>query len=563
MGILWFLYLQFSYSSQLHQMFQIEGSNKEVNKFFKDLKIPFKSDTIFVFILSPGIAPRLEGVINPFIKYLRKQGIKNDIILLAISKKRAGEKYLKRMGFKADYQYVIDEKFLKSFEFSAGSLQVPFVTKFSISKGEMLSSFSLMGRIDSQTVATFIKDFSCPKVKKVISMPIKRKKEKETKINIIKKIKLYENEEYPLSSPLFVSINPSKTYLAITDRVSLFIYIFDLKTGKFINLIYPDSLESCMFIKLPQETYSLFKEIFKSMYFNHYFYDDSTLLITASLPRTQLEIRNNETICSYYNEACLIQKGIFSNKILKLKSFFLDTLIYIGNLNHTRASFIPQKEIIFLPFNKGWPTKGTEMLNEGIPADENPFREEFYEKDIYQFWIFDFDGKFIGFLGRLSKYFKDLKIGYSSSDGLVKFYDENYYTTDRFSGVIYKYDKDFNLLDSIKVFEINLSFSDIDYKKEPLRYILETFKKNFYRFIFDFFVDNDTCYVLLTEKEEPYLYKINLKNNEVKKYLLPTQLRKERISYRFIDKRNKEIILVALLENPEETFYCEAKVNNN
>lgn len=73
--ILWFFYTQWC-SSQLHQMFQIEGTNKEVSKIFKNLKISYKSDTIYVFIFSPGVSPRIEGMINPFINYLRKQGVK-------------------------------------------------------------------------------------------------------------------------------------------------------------------------------------------------------------------------------------------------------------------------------------------------------------------------------------------------------------------------------------------------------------------------------------------------------------------------------------------------------
>ncbi|MCM8808461.1 MAG: hypothetical protein NC926_11115 [Candidatus Omnitrophica bacterium] len=550
-------------------MLQIEGTEKEVSRFLKNLKISYKSDTVFVFIVAPGVAPRIEPLITPTTNLLRKQGIKHDIILFVVStKKKAGKKYIKRMNFPVDYGIVIPEEFLKFFKFIAGSGKppwiVPFLTKFSVSSGELISSFCLMNIIDSLRVNNFIKDVSRPKERKTLEELFEKKKEKESKIVFSKKIKLIENEEYPLSSYyLYVRISPSGRYLSITDRLSSFIYIFDLNTGKFVNVLYPDSSEERTFIKLPSEIFYSLRGIFRGVYLNHYFSSESTILITASLPEVKYD---KKEIMNYLPAPVLIEKNIFSNKPLKITSFpYSETLPYFPYyLDHKEASFVLEKRLIFLPFGKG-PIPAENITQElpeleKISFTKDPFRKEFYEKDIYQFGIFDFDGKFIRFLGRLSKYFEDLKIGYPILYGLVKFYYENYYTTDGFSGIIYKYDKDFNLLDSIKVFEINLSIPDIDYEKEPVKYILEAFDRNFYRRILDFFINNDTCYVFLKEREEPYLYKINLKNNKVKKYLLPTQLKKEKINYCFIDKREKDIILIALLDNPEETFYCEIKV---
>ncbi|MCS7249711.1 MAG: hypothetical protein NZ608_02105, partial [candidate division WOR-3 bacterium] len=176
--------------------------------------------------------------------------------------------------------------------------------------------------------------------------------------------------------------------------------------------------------------------------------------------------------------------------------------------------------------------------------------------------IFNFEGEFIGFLGKLSKYMEDLKIGYSGNlESFVRFYKENYYLTDRVSGKIYKYDKNFNLLDSIDVFEINLSIPQVDYTKEPLKYILEAVRNNFFRYIIDFFIDDDICYVLLKEHGFPFLYEINRKNNEIRKTLLPTKVGKEgKINYYFLNKINKEVSIIAILEDADKTFYCEVKV---
>ncbi|MCS7250368.1 MAG: hypothetical protein N2323_02095 [candidate division WOR-3 bacterium] len=560
-SILWIFYIQSFYELQARKLLQIEGTNKEIKEFFENLKIPYKSDTIFTFLISPGVAARIEPLVNMVITSLQKEGIKNDIIIFVISnKKKAGEKYLKKMNFKGDYQLVIGEEFLKFFEFKNGISKPPFIppflTKFSVSKGELLSSFSLWGaKIDTLNIRAFIKDFSCPKTKKIVSADLLRIKRKESKIVILKKVKLLESDEYPLSFSRSISYSPSKNYLAITDKITLSIYIFDLNTGKFINHLAPDSLEHHRFIKLPPETYSSYKELFRSMYFNHCFYNDSILLIAATLP----SVEEKNEIVHYRNVACFVEKNIFSNKPLKINpfpfSFEIETLSY--TFNHVDASFIPETKLIFLPFCKG---SLKENLQE-ISLKENPFRKEFYEKDLYQFGIFNFEGEFIGFLGRLSKYFEDLKIGYSiAPEGLVKFYNEDYYTTDRYSGKIYKYDKGFNLLDSISVFEINLLIPNINYEKEPVRYALEVVEKNFYRYIVDFLVNDDVCYVLLRERKIPFLYKIDLKDSKIKKYLLPTQLKKEKINYYLLDKRNKDVVIIALLENPYETFYCEVKI---
>ncbi|MEN9979030.1 MAG: hypothetical protein ABIK38_01615 [candidate division WOR-3 bacterium] len=62
------------------------------------------------------IAARIEGGIKPFTDLLRAQGVKNDIILLAVSNhRRAAERYLQRRSFNADYTLVVDENFLRNF----------------------------------------------------------------------------------------------------------------------------------------------------------------------------------------------------------------------------------------------------------------------------------------------------------------------------------------------------------------------------------------------------------------------------------------------------------------
>ncbi|MCX7732787.1 MAG: hypothetical protein N2248_06460 [candidate division WOR-3 bacterium] len=93
----------FNPAQQLHQMAQIEGTNREVRRFFQKLGIAYKSDTVYIFVVPPMIAARIEGGIVPFIERLRAQGVKNDITLLAVSNhRRAAERYLQRRSFNVD-----------------------------------------------------------------------------------------------------------------------------------------------------------------------------------------------------------------------------------------------------------------------------------------------------------------------------------------------------------------------------------------------------------------------------------------------------------------------------
>lgn len=560
---------QIGWESQLHQMFQIEGSEKQVSQFLKNLNIPYKSDTVYAFIVPPMTAARIEGAINPFITHLRHQGIKGirgDIIILAVSdKKRAAERYLKRRNFNADYQLVVGESFLNSFEFSAGYLQVPFVTKFSISSGKLLAAKSLTTIVDSAAVALFIAGIPPPRTipkSKLLFLKPQLKGERYKPV-LVKKVLLEDTEEYPLSVTYQISVNESGTSLALMDNMTYGIYIFDLTNGKLINVLFPDSNEERMFVNLPEGLLTMLKEmnIINPMYFSHQFSDDTTLMITASLPLMVMEANGKDTNVAYHNAPVLITKRLSSNRLLRCTAFQNLPDDVQGIFSHTNATIIPQAGLVFAPFSKGWP-KGTEMLDpERIPPEENPFADEFYQKDIYQFVVLDTGGRFIRFLGKLSKQFEDLKLGYVVSEGLVKFQNGQFLITDRYSGKVNIYTADFTLNDSITLFETpEPVILAIDRQKEPLRYLLETFKNNFRRRIVDFLIVSNLCYALITEDDQAILYKQDLANNKTRRFILPSQLANEKAKYYLLRKTKWGVVATGLLETPENTYYCEIKL---
>ncbi len=555
---------QIAPEKQIHQLFQIENSNKSVVQFFKSLNIPYKSDTVFVFIVPPMTAARIEGVINPFIHLLRNAGINADIITLAVyNKRRAAERYLQRRNFTSDYNLVTDEKFLNFFIFSAGNLQVPFIAKFCVRSGELLSSYSLLGRVDSATVAWFIADLSKPKVKRPPSkrwtLPINGVVYKPV---IEKQIKLHDSDEFPLSTSNYISVNPSGSRVSLRDNLTNYIYIFDLTNGRLLNVLFPDSSEEVMFVNVPIAVYWWLKQnnVVNPMYFSHDFENDSTLIITASLPEIVLEIKNKDTSIGYRNAPVLIKKNIIDNRLISCARFQLLPDTIVGGFSHTDVSFDPVGNLIFAPFHKGWPAGGY-LLGDHTPKEENPFTDEFYQRDVYQFAVYDHNGKFVRFLGRLNERFEKLRLGYLVYDGLVRRFNNIYYLSDRYSGKIYSYDQDFVLSDSIIVFDEPLpTIPAIDRLEEPLRYLLETFHINFKRRVVDFLINKNLCYALLLEENQPVIYRLSLGEEGTQRFILPLQFDGKAVKNYLLRETPSGVSVVSLLESSDETWYCEFKL---
>lgn len=540
-------------------------SDRVVARFLRDLNVPFKSDTAYVFLVPPMTAARIEGAINPFIALLRKAGVKADIITLAVSnRRRAAANYLFRRAFSTDYNLVVSESFLNSFVFSAGSLQVPFITKFNVRTGEMLSSYSLMGRTDTSTIAWFISDLSKPRAKRPAGMP----KTMQIKTDAYeaaeaKRLKLVDTDEHPLSTTYHIRVNPSGTRAAIWDRLSYYIYVFDLSSGKLVNALRPDSSEEMAFISVPRPLYQSLKRdnLVNPMYLNESFWDDTTLLISASLPSISMTVKDNDTNIAVANSPVIIKKNIACNTPLGYVHLqrFPDTID--GAFRHAGASFVPECGLIFAPYMRGWP-EGAQMLSDSTPPEDNPFSDEFYRQDDYKFAAFDLEGNFRGFWGRLGSRFEDLKLGYLNHGGLARFRDEKYYLSDQCSGQIYVYDRNATLQDSVRVFDDPpLVFPAIDRSKEPERYMLEAFKQNFKARIVDFIVTDDYCYALvLWDQSQPIVYKVGLDDHTNRKYALPTKYQEKDAKHFLLRETPAGVVTASLLESGDETWYCEFKL---
>jgi hypothetical protein len=555
----------------LYQLFQRENTEETVRQFFTDFKIPFKSDTAIIFILPPMGCPRCEGLIKPIISYIQKLNVQSDIIVLAVyNKRKAVEHYLKRRLFNSDYDIITDDKFLNSFLLSVEPLRVPFITKFNIKTGKLINSESLLGfSADSTNTAKFIFSREMPqralnKFKEVNKQVKIDSVELSAKIlsdfNMIKKLKLLDSDEFPLSSALYYEVSPSGSYLSIVDDLTSQIYIFNLITGRIFNVLYPDSAEEKKFIKISEAVYQYMKQnnIIHSMYFNHSFYNDTSLIITASLPKVVMEGEN----IGYYNKAVFILKDINKNSGSVIINFsdHPDTLF---TLSHTAAQFLYKDNLIFVPLEKGWPATGSKILHHDINKLENPFEEEFY-KFAPQFAVYNVDGSFLTYFGKLDSSIEKLKLGYYANSPIVKKIRSNYWIADRFSGKIVVYSNlQFGMpSDEITIFKNSEKIPNINFLEKPLDYIIETFKNNFHKQIVDFAVKDSVIYTLISENNLLSFIIINENTKSKSVKYIPHYRDGMKLTKAFPLLRISEINmrLCAILEKSDETFYVEYEV---
>ncbi|MEO0020772.1 MAG: hypothetical protein ABIK48_01165 [candidate division WOR-3 bacterium] len=388
--------------------------------------------------------------------------------------------------------------------------------------------------------------------------------EKRLKPQFRRRIRLRDTDEHPISSTYYLSLNPAGTRLAFTDHMTSHVYVFDLLTGKLLRALYPDSSEEVLFIRLPAELVLKLKamNIINSMYFSHRFLDDSLLIITAPLPSIQMRDKGENVQIDYFNAPVMITKNINSNQMLRCVEFqpWPDTIPDV--FEHPDASLISETGIVFLPYCRGWPAQGSEMLDENLPADWNPFREEFYLKNIHQLAVYDTGGRFIRFIGGLDPRFEELRLGYLvGSEAFVRRQNNRSYTTDRYSGKIMIFNQEFELEDSVLIWENPVPVTpEIDRSSEPLRYMLETLRTNFPQRIVDFLDTGSCIYVLVTinNNRQPLVYKIHRQKRTTERFLLPRQVVKATATYYLLRLTEDRVVAIGLAATPGDiTHYFE------
>ena len=552
-------------NNSIYQLYQLTNTEDSVKSFLVNTNIKFRSDTLYMILLPPGGCPRCEGLISPIADHLKSLG-KYDIALLAIYPKRnAVIKYLERMKFNINYQVTNNGSFIEYFNISSDNFIVPFLAKFNVKTGELINSQSLLGfHADSAHVAEFVKsNEALPKRDpESLGISIKRtdKDMGSSSLRIHRAFLLKEDTEYPLSTNYNLSLDSSNAHLMFTDYLTNYIYVYKLNDaeGRLLTVLKPGETEERYFVNIPEKDFQYMKSInlIRTMFFTSYFISDSSVMISASLPKITMDVKNDSTI-SYYNEACCVIKNIHTNAVQQVISFepLPESNFFIS---HTEAIYNPLNKLLFVPVKKGWPVKGTQMLNASDTIN-NPFISRFYDH-APAVAIFDSSGKFLKYFDRLPWIFEQLKTGYYASSPKVRVYNGKIYTGDPSSGTIYRY-ADIGKSapeDSIRLIRHNIKQSDVDREKEPLNYIIDVCEQNLSVRLKDFNFHGKDLYALL--KNGNGTYKIVRLSAESKKVIdesvIPDTYKGAKLKEVKLLPVDKRMYIVSTYEN-ENTYFVE------
>lgn len=551
---------------EIQKISQAENSERVVARFLRNLPVSYKSDTVYVFFVDPMRAPRLEGAVNQFTGCLRKAGVKSDIITLVISdRKRAAEKYMERRQFASDHSFVVNDAILKSFVFNQGFFGPHFVAKLSVKTGQLLSSYAL-STIDSASAAWLAGDNSRPRAQKPAS-----ERQERTQVNTDayrirceKRQRLQSDEAHPISTTSYVCVNSSANRLAFRDKLTNHFYVFDLNAGSLSNVLSADSGEERRFCGgMPEQVYSFMRQGTFAQYVGCSFASDTTLLIIASLPRAAwIRIEGKDSDFGLWNVPCFLEKRVSDNRLLECDTIkSLPDSIPEG-FNVTGASFVLDRDLIFLSYSRGWP-HGVETLNEEVPPEDNPFTDEFYRHPLYEFAAYKPSGDFVRMWGNLSGRRQRLQLGYRwNASEVVRSQDDRYYLSDGCSGQVRVYDQNAALIDSIELFDDPpLTFPHVDKSKEPELYLSEALRLNYRAVIKDLLVTRSCCYALvLWDGNQPIVYKVGLRGHTNKKYALPVKYQGKDAKHYLLRQTPTGVATVSLLESGDETWYCEFKL---
>ncbi len=553
-----------NFSNDLHQMRQLEGTNENIIEFFEKTELIFTNDTVYFIFVPPMRCSRCEGVINPFITEIKNINPDAKVVLLAFYPKTGAlEYYLKKRKFRADYVIALtDLTFLDNFYFSAGHLQVPYITKFNISSGDLIIGKSTLGLSMNSEFAHWINNCYVDIVK---YKPQKQNQQSEyqavPEIHIdekglqvmkpVREIVLGEEEGYPISKAYYPSFDDQIEHFSFMDELTCSIYLYKCSeigavflralepTTEEENLFRGPDIDDTMFMVLKQ------MNIINTMFFSNTFIGDS-LVISASLPDIFWENKAMEHI-AYYNKITYLYRDVNTGDLIRYVTpeNIADSLFTI---DHQSTFIINDGKLICIPVSKGWPISGTEMLNKEDSLN-NPFIESFYDFTPI-LAVYDRNGKFLSYIGKLDDVFKSKKVGYSFSKPMIRYKKGIYWYTDTYNGVIYgqKSLKSRKPAYRIKVFDLPEYESPINQKKNPLEYIKD-YRNLFNQAIIDFQI-KDNKILTVIKINDFYFYKVfNFKGKLISEKILPTVYDNMDISTYIIKTYEERIKIIGIFES--------------
>jgi hypothetical protein len=406
----------------------------EKSEFVKSIfnRIDYKEDELILLLINPNSAPRLEVNINNSLNAIYKVVPSSKVItLVGYPRLNSALNYIDKSNFNS--KVLVDTSMILFDELKVRQAP-PIFTKWS-SKGELLNYQVLYGISPDDT--NLWRDFYTNNRKKVIEKSVSERIIKNSgydlndfnkfkKPTLEKAIDLNESKDNSIGVLYGLTVDPNDKYLITTDNLTLKTLVFDLERGELSQELFLDYNQRKMFSKELPDVY--FKEVEQrktagTLFFKPFFSKDK-LIVTATLPRVELNVVNGDSSLSLYNVGCLVK---YKNK---QKEFILDEVQEIEfNLNskviptHTNIGEL-NKTSLPLPVIKGYPAVGFTKANR--PKDEIPIFNEFF-LDAPLFQMVDItNGRIEKNIGELSRINQVYGSGYYFNNPQITFYRNQY-----------------------------------------------------------------------------------------------------------------------------------------
>lgn len=425
-----------------------------------------KPANCLLIYIKPGSCPRCESVVSAFISYLQsvdkasydklKIGIIGNNIDKSIEWMNKSHIFAKNIFLDPN------ERFYSFFLNSSPHLDVPFLYKI-LEDGSVTFSESFLGMNMTQDYVVDI--LSKNTVIQTAKKPtITNKQEFRNNIyfdTVTKVLKLREQvwlrnstevKQSDLGNIYTLAFNPKSKNLAILGEELPEISVFNINGVLQQRLVASDA-EYDYFYKgeLSPQLYKKMKGIITKVIYNSIEnLTDTSITISASLPRLTIDIVKDDTTIGYYNEYCAVEKSLVGNNVKIHHIFGLPESIVKRGFATSFGKVAITKSTIYYPMIKGWPVKGTQEIDtNNLLAKYNPFVDSFYA-DAPLFFAFDRKHNKGNVVGSLPPVFRDNKLGYFTYNPKWAFSKNNVFFYDGYSPYVYVYDVNYIALDSFQ-----------------------------------------------------------------------------------------------------------------
>lgn len=529
-----------SKGTKIYASFQNPGTEETLKKLALDITGFNTNERLFIIHLKPASCPRCEGMVNQIVRYLKEiDSHCRTLMVIDYPSRKTAVAYYGTRKFITDTLYVdTSGLFTTIFNYDESSLMSPFIYSINIKNGKLLSYLPFLGlSVDKITLSKFYNE-TVPDDKQSdkdsrIKFEAPSKYEYQNTLQLFSNTHIIPDKRTYFSDPLFTFVNAKDSLFSFVDRLTKSVIIFNWNKDTSYIGIHPKleeylKLTDTNVLSIKDQVKNIRDNITNVIYLSILNQHDSTITITASLPKYIMTTSNEDTIYTYFNVISFLHKN-FRNKLLNIDSLrgYKD-----NRYSPSHAKTVQIGNRLFIPVERGWPVTGTDDAALSI-KDNNPFEEEYYKlRDLFA--VYDNSRQeFVHNIGLFDSIFIKFKCGYMYTQPLIAANDQYYFITDSRSGTIQIVNRSNDrFVKALRLFDVNpnpktlyrnMVVAENGSSTEKMSYLM-ALKSVFNRVIKDIIVLNDMLYAVVYDDYYHlyYLHMYNLSNNTQKIILLDT-----------------------------------------